>query len=208
MKFFEQLIDFLFPPRRDERIVRRAEACAVAALVSPMLVSVSGEMQATALLPFRNPLVRALIHEAKYRGNERAFALLGGALREYLSEWTAEEGFGEICLIPIPLSEARKKERGYNQVEKVLRYAARDVSFSIDTKSLIRLRDTASQTALSGSARRKNMSGAFGAAPGLNSSCTYLLIDDVLTTGATMHAGASALAAAGITRITLLALAH
>ncbi len=104
MRVLEKLIDLVFPPRADENLVRNAHPFDVAALVAPNLISV-GTHTVTTLLPFSNPLVRALIHEAKYHKNRRAFSLLGDMLGEYFTEKSAEEGWGTIRIVPVPLSQ-------------------------------------------------------------------------------------------------------
>ena len=202
----EKLIDLVFPPRADENLVRNAHPFDVAALVAPNLISV-GTHTVTTLLPFSNPLVRALIHEAKYHKNRRAFSLLGDMLGEYFTEKSAEEGWGTIRIVPVPLSQKRKRERGYNQVEEILRRAS-PLPGEIESSVLVRLHDTPSQTTLSGKARWENMRGAFGAARPLNSAFTYIILDDVLTTGATMRAAIDTLVIAGANKIIPLALAH
>ncbi|HQU07693.1 MAG: hypothetical protein B7X04_01785 [Parcubacteria group bacterium 21-54-25] len=207
MRIAEWLVDLLFPPRASEQRMRRGDTNAVLALLSPTVIDTCTP-PAIGLLPFRDPLVRALIHEAKYHEHERAFALLGGALHEYLAEWTADVGFGDVCVVPVPLSAARQKTRGYNQVERVLAYAMRGVSITVHSDLLVRLRDTPSQTTLSGSARQENVHGAFGAVHPLSPESTYILLDDVLTTGATMQAAIDALTQAGAARIIPIALAH
>ncbi|HEX8946890.1 MAG TPA: phosphoribosyltransferase family protein [Candidatus Paceibacterota bacterium] len=201
------VLDLLFPPRPDERQVRAFTEDTLLARSSPRLIRVC-RPEATALLSFADPQVRALMHEAKYHRSERAFSLLSSALQDYLTEWQAEEGFGRAVLTPIPLSNARRAERGYNQAEEIARRALRESDLSLATDILVRTRDTVSQTTLSRQERIRNMRGAFGAAHPLDPTLTYLLLDDVVTTGATMQAAIDALTAAGATRIIPLALAH
>jgi len=196
------LIDLLFPPREDERIVRELTPETLAELVEPKLV---GEV--TVLLPFHDIQVRALVHEAKYHGSTRAFELLGGVLGEYLIGLSDEESFARAVSVPVPLSAARRQARGFNQVEEVLKRAAPAARLVIDTSILTRTRDTASQTSLARWQRLENMRGAFSAAS-VDPSYTYIVIDDVTTTGATLAEAAQALRAAGAARILSVALAH
>lgn len=207
MMLIDQIVALLFPSRPDEALVRKTHTDDIAALVSPTLVTTCTPC-ATALLPFRNPLVRALVHEVKYRDNNRAVVLLNNVLHDYLNELNAEEGLGRVCVIPIPISKKRKRERGYNQVENIMRAGKSEMPAPYRMDILKRLCHTPSQTTLSGVMRKDSMRGAFGASPNLDSSYTYLILDDVITTGATMQAAIVALQKSGAKNIIPLALAH
>lgn len=204
---FTLLLDLIFPPREDELVLRTASSDTFAALVSPRLIPVT-ELPITALLPFADKRVRAAVHEAKYHGSRIAFDLLGGVLGEYLLEMESEDGFNSAVLVPIPLSRERRSARGYNQAEELARSAARLASIPIDTTLLTRTRNTVSQTSLARWERRKNLHNAFVASRIADPSATYLLIDDVTTTGATLEAAAAALRDAGATHILPIAVAH
>ncbi|MBI3572021.1 ComF family protein [Candidatus Kaiserbacteria bacterium] len=200
-----RLLDFLFPPRADERVVRDATPDSLPSLLAPELVALGG-VNATALLPFPNELVRAAIHEAKYRGSERAFALLSSALVEYLQN--ADVDLRAARLVPIPLGAKRRTERGYNQVEEIAKRASRELGIPLETNVLVRTKETASQISLPRREREQNMRGAFSAAHPASQSHLYILLDDVTTTGATLSAAVSALRAAGAQNILPVALAH
>lgn len=209
MGVFDRLLDLLFPPRESELLVREAEADALARQVSPVELPLRGA-RATALLPYRG-LAQATVIEAKYHDSAKAHALLGGVLGEYLLELCADEGAFDtrFALVPLPLSAARRAKRGYNQAERICEAAIGrlDGACSLMPHALRRLRDTPPQTKLPGNARRENLRGAFEAAPGLDSSYTYIVVDDVITTGATMEAAVEALQSAGA-RVIVVALAR
>jgi ComF family protein len=200
-----RFLDFLFPPRSDEVILRGVSDDDFLAQVAPRLVPETRQETVT-LLPFNSASVRAAIHEAKYRGSERAFRLLSSALAEYLHD--ADGGFGKSILVPVPLGKERRRERGFNQVEEIARRVAKELGITIDTALLERVRKTASQVSLPRRAREENMRGAFRAAHPANPSYTYIVLDDVITTGATLQAAIDALRAAGAKHIIPLALAH
>lgn len=169
-----------------------------------------GPLQTVRLLPFHTPMVRAALHEAKYHGSKHAFTLLAAALTTYLRD-ADDLGRSKIVLIPIPLGKEREKARGYNQVHEVLRRALHDLDmsrFTLAPELLVRTRETPSQVSLPREERERNMRGAFSATHPPDPSLTYMLIDDVITTGATLQAATDALKKAGAIDITALALAH
>ncbi|HUY62413.1 MAG TPA: phosphoribosyltransferase family protein [Candidatus Paceibacterota bacterium] len=197
-------LDALFPPRADERALRGVSAAAFAALSDARRTDCT-RPATIALLPFSDARVRAAVHEAKYHGSEKAFALLAAALARFLRDETMP---GPRILVPVPLGTSRRRERGYNQVEEVARRVGAELGIAVDAELLARTRETASQTALGRREREENMRGAFGAAHPASPSMTYILLDDVLTTGATLQAAIDALANAGVARILPVALAH
>ncbi|HET9641320.1 MAG TPA: phosphoribosyltransferase family protein [Candidatus Paceibacterota bacterium] len=196
------LLDVLFPPREDELVLRGVDHDAFLARLEPALLSET-DPRAIALLPFSDMLVRAAVHEAKYHGSGHAHDLLSSALREYLSD---EEWLGSTCIVPVPLSVMRRRDRGFNQVLEVARRAK--LGIPIESGLLTRVRDTVSQVALSGEERRRNMRGAFRAAQPVFPFRTYIVLDDVITTGATMQAAIDALTKAGAEHVIPLAFAH
>ena len=202
-----RLLDILFPPRTDETALRDVSNDDFLALLSPQVAG-GTRPETVALLPFSAPSVRAAVHEAKYHRSEKAFHLLAETLEEYLrddDEWPSHR----CSIVPIPLGALRRKERGYNQVEEIAMRATKNLSgFTVDTALLVRTRETASQVSLPRRRRKENMRDAFRVAHDINPSCTYLILDDVLTTGATLQAAIEALRTAGAVAIIPLALAH
>jgi len=200
MSFF----DMLFPPREDEVVLRGVSLDGFLTLVSPQVVPAT-HPESIALLPFRDRLVRAAIHEAKYHGSERAFKYLGVALAEYLRD---ADDVKKPILVPVPLGRKRRAERGFNQVEEIAERACVELGIPMDATLLRRMRETTSQISLAKGAREENMRGAFRATRNVDPAHTYILVDDVITTGATLQAAVNALKAAGAEHVVPIALAH
>lgn len=196
MRLLGYLFDILFPPRDTEVLVQGATRAQVLSLMRPVTRTIDGH-RLTALLPYRVPLIRALVLEAKFKRNAHAITLLGAALHVYL------EGKRSSMVLPIPLGRRRHQERGYNQVEEI----AKAAGITPVTTILIRAHDTLPQTGLSGRARRRNMHEVFSAEAG-DPIHTYIVLDDVTTTGATLRDAGRALHDAGARHIEFIALAH
>ncbi|HWH16387.1 MAG TPA: hypothetical protein VNU25_02275 [Candidatus Paceibacterota bacterium] len=207
MRFLRVLLDLLFPPRDTEALVRDATVEDLGRHVRPQ-VSKDGRVF---LMPYRTPLVRALIREAKFKDNEHAAQLLALALREYLESWLLDQEAYEaqsVFVVPIPLSKERLRERGYNQAERIARAALADLPGITVAPALARSRDTLPQTSLSRRKRLQNMAHAFRATEPVSGAHTYIVFDDVSTTGATLAAATRALFDAGARRCIALSLAH
>ncbi len=123
---------------------------------------------------------------------------LGQPLADFLSlYWSGQLALTDIPLvIPIPLSEKRRRWRGFNQAEILAREFAVNFSYPL-TNGLKRIKHGRPQASLSETERLKNLAGAFDyAGPDLTGR-TIILIDDVITTGATLNEAALALRAKG-----------
>jgi len=104
-----------------------------------------------------------------------------------------------IILVPVPLAPKRLAIRGYNQAERLAAALSELTGYPVADAALARRRETPTQTALTPEERRVNVSGAF-AGSGVTGRCA-VLVDDVLTTGATLGACAEALMAAGAAKV-------
>lgn len=204
-----RFLDFLFPPRDDELLTRELTVDTLLPFLTPHVVTRTRPETIT-LLPFHKAEVRSLLHEAKYHGSEHAFTLLAAVLTDFLhdSEDLTRAKPEKIQLVPVPLSRERFAKRGYNQVEEVAKRSNKKLEYTVDSTLLIRLRDTPTQVSLAREKREENMRGAFSARHLADPALTYILIDDVITTGATLQAAIEALKAAGAVNIIPLALAH
>ncbi len=131
---------------------------------------------------------RRAVHALKYGGWWRVAEPLALAMRGLVTDRDA-------VLVPVPLSPRRARKRGYNQAERLARALGGITGVRVQPETLIRTRHTSTQTALSPEERRANIAGAFSARP--LGGRRAILVDDVLTTGATLCEAARALAEAG-----------
>lgn len=153
----------------------------------------------------RDSVLQRLVHGFKYQDRHDARRLFG--------RWLIEAGrelFPETDLIvPVPLSRRRLLWRRYNQAALLAQEVARSTGLDWSPSVVVRSRATAQQVGLTREQRRLNVRNAF-AVPARHRSAVagrnILVIDDVITTGATVEAAARALVAAGASRVDVLAL--
>ena len=105
------------------------------------------------------------------------------------------------ALVPIPLHRARLRSRGYDQALELAKPLARMLELPLQPRLLQRTRATAAQSELDAAARRRNLRRAFAVTAIKPLPAHVALVDDVMTTGATLHAAAAALHRAGVERV-------
>jgi ComF family protein len=147
--------------------------------------------------------LRDLIHLFKYRQVKSA----GPYLARMLHQATASLNLpSDLLVIPVPLWPGKRRARGFNQSEELacaflrsfVRFGRASTSIQLDTVSLVRKRDTASQTGLTRQQRHANLRGAFAVMhPERVAGRTILMVDDVMTTGTTAGECARVLLRAG-----------
>jgi ComF family protein len=156
--------------------------------------------------PYEGSL-RTVLHALKYARRRRLAARLADAL-------VAEPAVRALLepsalLVAVPLHPRRLRERGFNQSELIARALGRRTGLPLLTRVLARGQDTPPQAGLTAAARRRNVAAAFVARPGpALYGRTVVLIDDVLTTGATARACAGALRGAGAAAVRVLTVAR
>lgn len=147
-----------------------------------------------------NEFSRGLVYALKYQGADYVAPYMGSVMAQRFG--MLAELSGANLVIPVPLFKKRYQQRGYNQSELLARAFCKQTHLPLDTTSLIRVRDTGSQTKLGRAARVTNMTGAFEVKDvAAIKGKTILLIDDVATTGSTLEACAQALRKAGAKRV-------
>ncbi|HLM54041.1 MAG TPA: ComF family protein [Pseudoxanthomonas sp.] len=151
--------------------------------------------QAHAAFVYRFPLDR-LLPRFKFHGDLPAGRLLSQLMAEALAAVPRPE-----ALIPVPLHHARLRMRGYDQALELARPLARSLEVPLRDQVLSRISNTRPQSELDAEARRRNVRRAFSVAPDAPLPAHVALVDDVMTTGATLHAAARVLRRAGVARV-------
>lgn len=162
---------------------------------------------ATALFYFKKGTkIQHLIHHLKYDGRTEVGIVLGELLGQKLKQSSL---FGNLDLIiPVPLHARKLKSRGYNQSDHIAQGVSNILNLPISTTHLFRNRMTASQTKKSRYTRYENMQEVFSVKHHQDlKNLRILLIDDVITTGATLESCAQTLLNAGINEISIAAIA-
>jgi ComF family protein len=150
-----------------------------------------------------------LIADLKFHGRLDLAPVLAQLLQSRVASDPAHHDVDLV--LPVPLSDARLQERGFNQAWELARRVARGVQRPAEPAMLLRLRDTAHQPGLSAQGRRSNLSGAFLVDPRAGQRLQgrrVALVDDVLTTGATADEAAGTLLAAGARDVQLWVVAR
>ncbi|NOZ73773.1 MAG: ComF family protein [FCB group bacterium] len=130
------------------------------------------------------------------------YAKLGFQLGRKMVDLLEPNVFANVDgLIPIPLHTVKYRERGYNQAEWISRGIAKNTGIPVLKRSLKRIRYTQSQTTLSAQERKNNLDHAFLVTAPVNGRA-LIVVDDVLTTGATISSAAWSLKKSGAVTVT------
>lgn len=158
-------------------------------------------------LGYEYPVDR-LITALKYRQQLTYARVLGELLAVFVARKMCAIGVTPPDLIvPVPLNRRRLARRGFNQAAEIGRFVAAALNVKQDLRICERLRDTPPQTGLAAEQRRRNLRGAFGVRTSLKGRRVALL-DDVITTGTTVHVITAALRRAGAAQVQVWSVAR
>lgn len=159
--------------------------------------------------------LREAIHALKYDRMHPAARTLGAMLAEAIAQLSPEAP-AEMLVVPVPLHRTKNRQRGFNQARALAQGAIDSLGHShpawklaLAPSTLMRLRATETQAGLTPTQRRKNVRGAFKVSdPSAVRGKHVLLVDDILTTGATARAAAQSLMKAGAASVYVATLAR
>lgn len=151
-----------------------------------------------------------IVHHLKYSGMKDLGVFLGEHLAGYAKLEIEEQKINYDFVIPVPLHRTKLRERGYNQSDYIAKGLSGKLHIPELCDAVIRKRYTKSQTKLNRSQREKNMQDAFSLSESYNDKLkdrNVIIIDDVITTGATVNECIKVLKSAGVNKIFTLSLA-
>jgi len=175
------------------------------------------------LWSYENEIVKKAVRELKYHGKQMLARDLAASLYDKVLETIAEDlsycdplgthaDIEKYILIPIPMHPARQRSRGYNQAELLAKEIALlgPEFFTCETNILVKNRETESQVSVHDREKRlRNIRGSFSVAhPERTAGKNVILIDDVVTTGATLAEARKTLLTAGAKRVLSITVAH
>ena len=155
-----------------------------------------------------NGVIKKLIHEYKYTGRDYLGVRLGKLMNDFIKEYHLPIEYMDF-IIPIPLHKSRLREREFNQAQILSEQVGKEFNKLVLPKVLIRKKTTHTQTELTPEERRLNVEKSFCVIkPELIKDKNLLLIDDVLTTGATSSEAAKSLKESGARIVFVMTLAN
>lgn len=154
------------------------------------------------------PAVRCCVKSFKFHGNLKLKSFFKKIIGSHiLSQGLRKEKYDMI--MPIPLHRSRKRKRGYNQSEILSGIASSFLGIPVHPGILIKIRNTPPQSGLKKKERQKNLKGSFVVKnKNLTRGKSFLLVDDVMTTGATIEECANTLIKAGASSVSALTLSR
>jgi ComF family protein len=214
---WEELLNMIFPERCISCKKQGSLLCAICErtiTIKPLALSGT----TAALFDYKNPLVKKAIWSLKYHRKKALGKYFGIALyREFFKQLARDnkKNSGEIILVPIPASAKANTMRGYNHAAIIAKAIARSAEddgliLTVGNDFLYKKRENAQQAVVKGRSHRKqNVEEVFGVKNGEDlRGKTVILIDDVITTGATITEAKRAIKVFGPKRILAIAVAH
>ncbi len=164
------------------------------------------------IFAYKDERVAKLVWNIKYKKSEKAVKLGGFALWNAIRNKAARTEDATFLIVPIPITDRRRKERGYNQCELLVDEIAKldiEKKFSIKKDLLIRTQHVSRQTLKSREERLQSTEGIFQVTPNeIDRTIPVIIIDDVITTGSTIKEAMQTMKDAGFLNVYGLSLAH
>ncbi|MBC7390997.1 MAG: ComF family protein [Opitutaceae bacterium] len=155
----------------------------------------------------KSGMVQKILHEVKYNNNPDLGFFVGQQFGNYLIKENI--ALPKDGLIPVPLHPQRQKERGYNQAEVIANGLAENSGLEVHTNLLSRIKESLTQTKKGRTARLDNMLECFALSTKTDLKGMHFgLVDDVITTGATLEACCLCLEKAGVGEISIFSIAN
>lgn len=212
-EFLSALLDYIAPLRSDFDIVKNLDQNAVDSL--PRAKDVEKMDWVIPLFSYKNRKVKAIIWELKYKDNTSPLGfvckLIFDEIMAFVSDIVLFNSDAKFLLIPIPITDEKRRIRGYNQSE----YIAREI-ISCDLEHILlyapqwfrKIKETHNQShSQTKEERMKNLENCFEANPEVEGKYV-ILIDDVVTTGSTLLEARKTLLSAGAVDVFAFTIAH
>lgn len=199
-KIINYIIDFIFPPNENEIKLRNLSTKEIYSRYS------FKNNNRSSIYPYKEPFIRELVWQIKYKNNKKAVQVAGYSLYIELLKFKQP-----LLLIPIPISKQRRRERGYNQCELIIDEVIKLDNEGIFNKNydlLIRTKNIDKQTHKNRKDRIANTENIFSINKNTDKNLKIIIIDDVTTTGSTLNEARLCLSNAGYNDVSTLTLAH
>jgi ComF family protein len=148
-----------------------------------------------------------LVQSLKFGADLKLVQFFTGALTEAVTSYDRQDQAWPEIVVALPLANQRLKERGFNQAALLAAGVAKQLKLPVAHGAMLRIRETPPQSGLDRAARIKNIRGAFACDTSLVGR-SVAIVDDVMTTGATLSEAARALKSAGAARVEAWVLAR
>ncbi len=148
------------------------------------------------------PPVTQAIYQFKFHNKRYYGEIFAREMARQYGSWICGHGIEEI--IPVPLHSSRLRARGFNQACLLAEYLSRELQIPVGKHVVYRIRKTRPQKQLDDQEREKNLKQAFGVSRQWKASRNVLVVDDIYTTGATIHRIAKVLKKAGVQKVYFL----
>ncbi len=213
-EFFEYILSILLP--KDKNILEIEKISEEDIFKNTTRANILNDQNVKAIFKYKNKIIKKAIWEIKYNKNKIIIKKFGKILYDFIIEELSDEilfsNFQNPLLIPVPISKNNLRDRGYNQCEEIIKEIKQNDTqniFEISFDSLKKMKETPHQSKLNNKTKRlNNLKNCFFANSEQVKNRNIILIDDVITTGATMSENRRELKKSGAKKVIGIAIAH